>query len=379
MFEGKKLICPISGSTKFSKIFTIRKFPIYMGVVNKSKRFEFKQLTFNINKSSGSVQIHPKVPLKKLYFKPHGSGTVGMTWKNHHSSFFKFLNKDFKNLVIEIGGGHNSVSESIGLSGFKKDYKLISFDPNGKKYSNPNHFIVKDFFSKKYVKKYKDKISLVIHSHLFEHIYDPNNFLMDINNSLKIGGLHIFSVPNLKFMIKNGYSNAMNFEHPYFLEESMIDYLLKKNGFKILEKRKYLNHSIFYKTKKTTNNPKKINVYRKFEINKRLFKDYYRNLKKDINLINKKIKTYQNVYLFGAHIFSQMLIFNGLDISLIKNILDNDKKKHNQYLYGTKIKVVGTKNLRKVDKPIIILRAAQYSNEIKKDILKNINYKTRFI
>ena len=113
MFEGKKLICPISGSTKFSKIFTIRKFPIYMGVVNKNKRFEFKQLTFNINKSSGSVQIHPTVSLKKLYFKPHGSGTVGMTWKNHHSSFFKFLNKDFKHFVIEIGGGHNSVSESI--------------------------------------------------------------------------------------------------------------------------------------------------------------------------------------------------------------------------------------------------------------------------
>ena len=37
-------------------------------------------------------------------------------------------------------------------------------------------------------------------------------------------------------------------------------------------------------------------------------------------------------------------------------------------MYGTKIKVVGPKNLRKIDKPIIILRAAQYSNEIKKDI-----------
>ena len=45
MFEGKKLICPINGSSKFTKIFTIRKFPIYMGVINKSKRFEFKQLT----------------------------------------------------------------------------------------------------------------------------------------------------------------------------------------------------------------------------------------------------------------------------------------------------------------------------------------------
>ena len=64
MFEGKKLICPISGSTKFSKIFTIRKFPIYMGVINKSKKFEFKQLTFNINKSSGSVKSILKYLLK---------------------------------------------------------------------------------------------------------------------------------------------------------------------------------------------------------------------------------------------------------------------------------------------------------------------------
>ena len=74
-----------------------------------------------------------------------------------------------------------------------------------------------------------------------------------------------------------------------------------------------------------------------------------------------------------------MLIFNGLNLSLIKNILDNDKKKHNQYLYGTKIKVVGPKSLRNVHKPIIILRAAQYSKEIKKDIKKNINNKTIFI
>ena len=44
-----------------------------------------------------------------------------------------------------------------------------------------------------------------------------------------------------------------------------------------------------------------------------------------------------------------------------------------------KIKVIGPKSLRNVDKPIVILRAAQYSNEIKKDILRNINNKARFI
>merc|ERR1711965_925137 len=100
-----------------------------MGVVNKKTKFEFKQLCFNINRISGSVQIHPKVSLEKLYFKPHGSGTIGKTWKEHHLSFFKFLSKNFKNSVLEIGGGHNSVSEIINSIKIKKKYSLVSFDP----------------------------------------------------------------------------------------------------------------------------------------------------------------------------------------------------------------------------------------------------------
>ena len=72
------------------------------------------------------------------------------------------------------------------------------------------------------------KIDLIIHSHLFEHIYDANKFLKIFFHSFKKNGVHTFSVLNLKFMIKNGYANAMNFEHPYFLEEEMVDYLLIK-------------------------------------------------------------------------------------------------------------------------------------------------------
>ena len=46
-------------------------------------------------------------------------------------------------------------------------------------------------------------------------------------------------------MIKNGYANAMNFEHPYFLEEEMVDYLLIKNGFKIIKKRNIITIQFF--------------------------------------------------------------------------------------------------------------------------------------
>ena len=74
-----------------------------------------------------------------------------------------------------------------------------------------------------------------------------------------------------------------------------------------------------------------------------------------------------------------MLIFNGLNLNSVKNILDNDKKKHNQYLYGTNLKVIDPKSLKSVKNPIIILRAAQYSKEIKEMILKKINSSTKFL
>ncbi len=55
------------------------------------------------------------------------------------------------------------------------------------------------------------------------------------------------------------------------------------------------------------------------------------------------------------------------------------KKKINKYLYGTRLKVFSPKILNKMQKPIIILRAAQYNKEIKDYILKKINNKTKFI
>ena len=66
----KKLICPITNSKKFLNIFSIKRFPIYMGVVTKNYKTESKNMNFKINKKSGTVQIFPRVPLKS-YISNH--------------------------------------------------------------------------------------------------------------------------------------------------------------------------------------------------------------------------------------------------------------------------------------------------------------------
>lgn len=373
--DHNKLICPLSEDKNFKLVFSIKRFPIYMGTVRKNHNIKKKNMNFYINKKTGSVQIYPRVELSKLYFKSHGSGKIGETWQQHHQAFFNFIKLKSNQNILEIGGGHNSIS----LKSNKK-INLTSFEPNVNNMSSKKKRVIKEFFSSNSLKKHNlfHKFDVVVHSHLFEHIYEPKNFLKAVHKSLKTKGKHIFSVPNMDMMIKNNISSSMNFEHPYFLNKNIIKDLLSETGFKIIEKKYFKNsHSIFYKTIKLQekNNLKKKNFYKK---NLKLFKNLNKNWKRDVESLNKSLNKKKNNYLFGAHIFSQNLIQYGLKINNISGILDNDTEKQNEYLYGTKIKVFCPKILREKTDPVVILRAGTYNSEIKKQLI-SINKSVKFL
>ena len=378
-----KLFCPITYSQKFRKIYSIKQFPIFMGVSKNIKNYNFKNLNWWINTESGNIQIHPKVSLDKLYYKSHGSGTVGKTWKDHHELFFKLVKKYLKGNICEIGGGNNSISNKI--KNYSKIINFYCFDKNLQlKKKNQKIKKVTKFFNRNFFKdKNTFQADLVIHSHTFEHLYDPNKFLQDVKSILSKNGKHIFTMPNMQPMIKKGYANAMNFEHPFYYDEKLVDCLLLKNDFKIIKKKLFKeDHSIMYVTKiddsYNTNQNKKLNNYQQYHKNFKLFKKTFELWKKEIIKINKIVKKYNNVFLFGAHVFSQLQIFNGLNKKKIMGILDNDKNKINNFLYGTNLKVYNPIILKKITQPCVILRAGSYNQEIKKKLLE-INKNTLII
>ena len=57
----------------------------------------------------------------------------------------------------------------------------------------------------------------------------------------------------------------------------------------------------------------------------------------------------------------------------------NDINKHEKRLYGTNLKVFSPKIIKEEEKPIIILKAGVYNEEIKEDIYRNINSEAIFI
>ena len=100
-------------------------------------------------------------------------------------------------------------------------------------------------------------------------------------------------------------------------------------------------------------------------------------LSQELNILVKEATA--PIYLFGGHVFSQWLIAHGLQTDKIVSILDNDVKKHGKRLYGTHLQVASPAALSNEDSAIVILRAGVYNEEIKHDILTNINPKIKFV
>jgi 2-polyprenyl-3-methyl-5-hydroxy-6-metoxy-1,4-benzoquinol methylase len=368
----------IFGNEDLEHLYTFKSFPVFMGCTDEPQEKDvLADMSWHISKKSGMIQLNPLLPLDVVYKEEHGSGTVGKAWDEHHQAFAKFISNYRIGKILEIGGLHGILAKKS--KEINPDLEWTIIEPNPINAENIPATVIQGFFDENF--KSDDEYDCVIHSHVLEHIYDIDSFVKHISNFTKKYDMMIFSVPNMDVMIERKYTNCINFEHTILLGEEHIHHLLSKHGFSIVEKYYYKNdHSIFYAVEKTYNGePHEISddVYDTY---KDLFSDYINKHIEDVNNINEIINNASvPVYLFGAHVFSQYLIAFGLDTTNIVGLLDNDASKGGKRLYGTNLISASPKTLKDVPKAIIILRAGVYNDEIKKDILDNINPNIKFI
>lgn len=364
----------ITGTKNLEHLVTYKKYPVLIGCTNQPKKLDlFADMSFSICRDSGIIQLDKLIPLDVLYSQYH-SEAIGGLWNEHHLKFVDFLKRFSPHNVLEIGGSSCFIAENYLK--INKKAKWIVVEPNPIKSGNSKIKLIPKFFDDKFYTR--DRIDAIVHSHVAEHMYDPNKFFKKVNSLLNYGDLNIFSVPNLYEYLKRGYSNCINFEHSLFLTEHLIDYILNKNGFDIIEKKYFHKHSIFYAARKTDKKfDKKLSS--KYTEYKKMFNTYVKKNHQIVADINKKmLKNKGEIYLFGAHVFSQMLINLGLDENKIKFVLDNSKIKKDKRLYGTDLIVKSPEFLRDKKDVTVILRAGAYQQEIKKQI-RNISKNVKFI
>jgi SAM-dependent methyltransferase len=363
--------CAISGNADLETLYNFPLFPVFMGCIEQPGSSDLKQdMMWSISRSSGLIQLKKLLPLDILYPESHGAGAVGPLWGKHHKAFAKFLHQSTPSSILEVGGGHGILAMEYCQF---NDVPWTILEPNPAPTDGCEARFIKGFFDEKF--KYSDHFDIVVHSHVFEHIYKPDEFMSHLSGFMSPGKKLVFSLPNMQVMLERKYTNCINFEHTVFLTEPYVEYLLAKHGFKLLTKEYFMDdHSIFYaavRDEAVTPIPLPQGLYEK---NKKLYMDYITYHNELIADLNAKLhQTSQPVYLFGAHVFAQYLIQMGLETKTIINLLDNDPNKQSKRLYGTILTVQSPKVLKGVKNPIVILKAGVYNHEIKEDILSHIN------
>ena len=369
--------CAVTDHSDLEPLYDFPNFPVFMGCLSQPENMDLRQdMSWWISRGSGLIQLKKLLPLDILYPESHGAGAVGTLWEKHHREFATFVNKTDPSSVLEIGGAHGILEREYHQFG---EIPWTILEPNPSPVDGCNARFIKGFFDENF--NYSEEFDTIAHSHVFEHIYKPDDFMKHLSGFMSVGKKLVFSLPNMQVMLERKYTNCINFEHTVFLTEPYIEYLLAKHGFKLLTKEYFMDdHSIFYSAVRNAEVEPMPLPQGLYEKNKNLYMDYVDYHKTLIADLNQKMsETTQPIYLFGAHVFAQYLLEMGLNTAMIVSLLDNDPKKQGRRLYGTKLSVSSPKVLADVEGPIVILKAGVYNDEIKKDILENINKSAHFL
>lgn len=137
---------------------------------------------------------------------------MGALWEKHHQAFAHFLAKTAPSSVLEIGGAHGILAKE-----FKKIQKIpwTILEPNPSPVDGGEARFIKGFFDEKFV--YKEVFDTVVHSHVFEHIYEPDNFMRYLAGFMDEGKHLVFSLPNMQIMLERKYTNCITLSTLYFL------------------------------------------------------------------------------------------------------------------------------------------------------------------
>lgn len=222
----------ISGCDRLEDLHTLPNFPVFMGTVlhdpTQDLRFD---MAWSISADTGIIQLKKLLPLDVLYQSQTTTSAVGALWMEHHRSFADFVSQYTPIAVLELGGAHGILAKEYERFGL---IPWTILEPNPAPIEGSKAKFIRGFFDDRFV--LDQPIDTVVHSHVYEHMYEPDKFTRHLSGFIKEGQRMVFSVPHMSAWLEKKYTNCINFEHSVFLTEPYIEHLLSKHGFRIENK-----------------------------------------------------------------------------------------------------------------------------------------------
>ena len=263
----------------------------------------------------GSVQQMNLINPDILYKKYPLDNTHSILWNTHHVMFTKFIIDNIsKNMpIIEIGSSSAILVDDL-INDFE-DYTIFDYSLETTRQLPYLKYIEGNCENYLFPSS-----SVIVMSHVFEHLYNPKQFLANCESS-KVENI-VISIPNMN----NEELITISREHTFTYNSSDIENIFNIYGYYLNKMEIHGNNfSIFYHFNRI---PTSILISRLLNTERYLITKKYFNNKYDVP---------PNSILISAGFYSQVLYYNILNKKNIIGVIDNDPKKQGRIFCGTNL------------------------------------------
>lgn len=336
--------------------------PVHMGSVAAAADDDaFADQRWVTCERCGTVQLAALAPLELVYLSQH-NGAVGAVWARHHAAFAAFVAERAPRHVVEIGGGTGGLARDYVRRGSATLDCWTVIEPNPGFEPEAPVVVIDEYVE--HVAPLVGSADAIVHSHVLEHIYDPRAFLRMIRRHARRDATMLVSVPDLVTLLDQDGSNALNFEHTYFFDLELVSWMLRDAGFTIVDQCRFEHHSFFLEARPDAA-PGSAGPPPDAGEGAQALVALVETARADASALAERAAGFDGaVYLFGAHVFSQVLIGAGFPAQRAAAVLDNDPAKQGLRLYGTSLPVRAPEVLRNAGRAAVIVRATHYTAEI---------------
>lgn len=353
--------CVVCLSKSLKNIHIEENTPISIGCSTKTIEHDIHtDIRYVLCISCGTAQIATPVNYEVLYNESHNNTYNTPTWSAHHKEFCSFIYESARSKsFLEIGGSTGVLAKQILEKDPSVNYTILDL-------CNTNPYIDGVPFINANCEEYTySNIKCILMSHVFEHLYNPLQFLEKISNA---GVSEVFlSIPNMEISLNRESLSFLHVEHTFYIDTEHLYSMFSKYKYKCAHTHFFKDHSIFFHFIFSDNEPPFVLHPESIKQLQTKFALYFSNRKSIFNTIS-----IQNPFFivpsghFGQFIYKSLSHFKDKMIGF----LDNDQSKIGKRLYGTHLTVFPMKEVQTYKGPLsIVLHAGPYTAEIINQLL----------
>lgn len=239
VYQFETAPCCICGRTEFEPLASKDRYGLFMpvvicrtcGLVQTNPRMNAESYLDFYNREYRKLYEAKEVPTDEFFKENKRRGERIFNFIYKHRLLPKPINELY---VLEVGCGAGGI-----LQYFKeKECRVKGFDIGGE-------YI--EFGKAKYEMdlsvgtiadlKYNEPFDLIIYSHVFEHLIEPNEELSHVYNHLASNGILYLELPGIKNLMQSYNIDFLKYlqnAHTYHFSLATLNYLLRKNAFKLV-------------------------------------------------------------------------------------------------------------------------------------------------